>query len=79
MPKKNKEVVTIDIPGAFLHADNDDYVIMKMNGLLAELMVKTDPFFFSQTRYNQKREAGPAIFTPAESLVRHDEKRLTIL
>ncbi len=40
---EKQEVVTIDIPGAFLHADNDDYVIMKMNGLLAELMVKTDP------------------------------------
>ena len=35
--------MTIDIPGAFFHANNDDYVIMKMNGLLAELMVKTDP------------------------------------
>jgi len=36
-------VVTIDIPGAFLHADNDDYVIMRMTGTLAELMAKTDP------------------------------------
>ena len=41
--KERREVVTIDIPGAFLHADNEDYVIMKMNGSLAELMVKTDP------------------------------------
>jgi len=41
--KKKQEVVTIDIPGVFLHADNKDYVIMKMNGSLAELMVKTDP------------------------------------
>ena len=39
--KEKQEVVTIYIPGAFLHANNDDYVIMKMNGLLAELMVKT--------------------------------------
>ncbi len=41
--KEKREVVTIDIPGAFLHADYEDYVIMKMNGSLAELMVKTDP------------------------------------
>ncbi len=41
--KEKREVVTINIPGAFLHADNKDYVIMKMNGSLAELMVKTDP------------------------------------
>jgi hypothetical protein len=41
--KEHREVVTIDIPGAFLHADNEDYVIMKMVGTLAELMVKTNP------------------------------------
>jgi hypothetical protein len=41
-------VVTIDIPGAFLHADNDDYVIMKMVGMLVELMVKTNPRLYRQ-------------------------------
>jgi hypothetical protein len=41
--KEKQKFVTVDIPGAFLHADNKDYVIMKMNGSLAELMVKTDP------------------------------------
>ena len=44
--KEKQEIVTIDIPGAFLHANNDDYVIMKMNGSPAELMVKTDPKFY---------------------------------
>jgi hypothetical protein len=46
--KENREVVTIDIPGAFLHADNEDYVIMKMVGMLAELMVKTNPKMYRQ-------------------------------
>ena len=41
--KERRKVATIDIPGALLHADNKDFVIMKMNGTLAELMVKTDP------------------------------------
>ena len=41
--KEKQKFVTIDIPGAFLYANNEDYAIMKMNGLLAELMVKTDP------------------------------------
>jgi len=41
--KEKREVVTINIPVAFLHANNKDYVIMKMNGSLAQLMVKTDP------------------------------------
>jgi hypothetical protein len=46
--KENRKVVTIDIPGAFLHADNEDYVIMKMVGTLAELMVKTNPKMYRQ-------------------------------
>jgi hypothetical protein len=41
--KEKQKIVRIDIPGTFLHANNHDYVIMKMNGSLAELMVKTDP------------------------------------
>ena len=41
--KESRKVVTVDIPGAFLHTDNEDYVIMKMVGTLAELMVKTNP------------------------------------
>ncbi len=41
--KEHRKVVAIDIPGAFLHANNKDYVIMKMVGTLAELMVKTNP------------------------------------
>jgi hypothetical protein len=46
--KKSRKVVTINIPGAFLHADNKDYVIMKMVGMLAELMVKTNPKLYRQ-------------------------------
>ena len=46
--KERRKVVTIDIPGAFLHADNEDYVIMKMVGTLAELMVKTNPKLYRQ-------------------------------
>jgi hypothetical protein len=40
--RENRKVVTIDIPGAFLHATNKDYVLMQMNGTLAKLMVQTD-------------------------------------
>ena len=46
--KESRKVMTIDIPGAFLHADNEDYVIMKMVGTLAELMVKTNPKLYQQ-------------------------------
>ncbi len=38
--------MTIEIPGAFLHADNEDYVIMKMVGMLAKL--KSNPKLYRQ-------------------------------
>jgi hypothetical protein len=41
--RENREIVTIDIPGTFLYAINADYVVMRINGTLMELMAKTDP------------------------------------
>ncbi len=46
--KENREVVMINILDAFLHADNEYYVIMKMVGILAELMVKKNPKMYRQ-------------------------------
>ena len=40
---EHRDVATCDIPGAFLHADNPNYVLMRLNGTLAELMVKVAP------------------------------------
>jgi hypothetical protein len=41
--RENRGVVMINIPGAFLHAMNEDYVVMQMSRTLAKLMAKTDP------------------------------------
>ena len=41
--KEERDVATVDIPGAFLHADMDDLVHMKFEGKMAELLVKLDP------------------------------------
>ncbi len=37
---ENQDVATCNIPGAFLQADNPDLVLMHLDGILAELMVK---------------------------------------
>ncbi len=37
---KGRDAATCDIPGAFLQADNPDYVLMQLDGILAELMVQ---------------------------------------
>jgi hypothetical protein len=40
---EGRKVVTMDIPGAFLHADLDEEVVMLLRGQLADLMVQDDP------------------------------------
>jgi hypothetical protein len=52
--KENREVVTINIPGAFLHATNKDYIVMQMNGILAKLMAKMDPKLYRKYLANKK-------------------------
>jgi hypothetical protein len=52
--RENREVVTINIPGAFLHATNKDYAIMRMIGTLAKLMVQTDPKLYRKYLVNKK-------------------------
>ena len=37
------DIATIDLPGAFLHTDNDEDTIMLLRGKLAELLVQIDP------------------------------------
>ena len=43
---EKRVTATLDLPGAFLHANNDSFVIMKMMGRLAELMVNTAPAMY---------------------------------
>lgn len=40
---ERRDVAVMDLPGAFLHADCHDYVIMKFVGWMAELMVLASP------------------------------------
>jgi hypothetical protein len=51
---ENREVVTINIPGALLHATNKDYIVMPMNGTLAKLMAKTDPNLYRKYLVDKK-------------------------
>eukprot|EP00957_Ditylum_brightwellii_P210033 15364497-Ditylum_brightwellii.AAC.6 len=44
--KEGHDVATTDIPGTYLSADMDDYVIMVLEGKSAELMVKTAPSIY---------------------------------
>jgi hypothetical protein len=52
--KENRKVFRINIPGAFFHATNKDYVMMRMNGILAKLMAKQDPKLYQKYLTNEK-------------------------
>ena len=40
---ERRHVAQFDIPGAFLHTDTNEDIVMVLEGPLAELMVKLDP------------------------------------
>ena len=40
---KRRNVVTLDIPGAYLYTDKNEEVVVLLRGRLAELMVQVDP------------------------------------
>ena len=56
---EGRVVVTLDIPGAFLHADLDEEVIMLLRGQLADLMVQIDPDLYGP--YLTKTTKGESI------------------
>ena len=41
--KEKRDVATVDLPGAFMQADMDDLVHMRLEGKMAELLVRCDP------------------------------------
>eukprot|EP00957_Ditylum_brightwellii_P111463 8501366-Ditylum_brightwellii.AAC.1 len=41
-------MATIDIPGAYLNTDMDEEVIMKLEGMLSELLVKLAPQLYQK-------------------------------
>ena len=42
---ENRYVVTCDVPSAFMHSDIDELVHLKLEGEIAELLVKVDPTY----------------------------------
>ena len=42
---ENRYVATCDVPGAFMHSDIDEQVHLKLEGEIAELLVRVDPTY----------------------------------
>ena len=41
--KEKRDVAVADIPGAYLHADVDEKIIVRFDGTMAEMLVRIDP------------------------------------
>ncbi len=61
-------VATCDIPGAFLQADNSNYVLMRLDGILAELMVKVAPSIYHKYITHNATEK-PVLYVQLEKAV----------
>jgi len=54
---ESRDVATVDIPGAFMQADMDDVVHMRIEGSMADLLIRLDPDYYGQfveTKGNKK-------------------------
>ena len=45
---ENRTVKTIDIVSAFLHATNDETILMKLYGKIVELLVQLEPSMYQK-------------------------------
>ncbi len=54
---ERQNVASCDIPGAFLQADNPDFVLMRLDGILAELMVKVAPKLYHKYKQQMQKES----------------------
>ena len=56
--KEQQDVTIMDLPGAFLHAENDETVVMFIKGKIAELMVHVAPQryrkYITTTKHGEK-------------------------
>jgi Reverse transcriptase (RNA-dependent DNA polymerase) len=46
--KENRDMATVDIPGAFMQVDMDEIVHMRLEGTMADLVVKLSPKIFEK-------------------------------
>ena len=44
--KENRDKVTIDLPCAYLHVLNNNHIVIRLKGKLAELLVQVDPSLY---------------------------------
>eukprot|EP00957_Ditylum_brightwellii_P168470 12823731-Ditylum_brightwellii.AAC.1 len=57
---EGRDIATIDISGAFMQANMDDIIHMKIEGAMAELLTKLNPKLYGQ--YLQHEKGKPVLY-----------------
>jgi hypothetical protein len=57
---KDRDITTCDIPGAFMQSDMKGKVVMKLEGVMVEVIVKIDPKLY--TKYTAKENGKDVIY-----------------
>ena len=52
--KERRQVITCDVPGAFMQVDIDEVVHIRLEGALAELLTKVDPELYTKYQVKEK-------------------------
>jgi hypothetical protein len=72
---ENRDVATCNIPGAFMQSDMKGKVIMKLEGVMAEVIIKIDP-----SKYNRARARKASHIRQAnQGLIRHTAGSTAVL
>jgi len=53
---EGRKVVTLDIPGAFMQADIDELIHVKLEGEIADLLVRADPSYAQFITYENNKK-----------------------
>eukprot|EP00957_Ditylum_brightwellii_P186932 14235439-Ditylum_brightwellii.AAC.1 len=57
---EERDVTTVDIPGAFMQAEMDNVIHMKIEGTMAKLLTKLDPKMYRQ--YLRSKKGKPVLY-----------------
>ena len=69
--EEGRDVGTVDIPGAFMQADMEDTVHMKMEGKMAELLVRIDPKLYR--KYVRMESGKMVLYVELKKALRHPQ------
>jgi hypothetical protein len=74
-----RDIATCDIPGAFMQSDMKGKVVMKLEGVMAEVIIKIDPKKYKKYIVKENRKERRHLRHPHQGALRHPSSRSPLL